>query len=174
MSDELKKVEDEEKKAEVEEEVEVEQTVTVEEMKRRLDRLEEKHKGQLAEALEKERTYSQMSEKEKQDAQLVEREQELHEREQAIARMELQAEVRSDVQGKGLPVELVEILTTTSDKEQILETVNAIKKLVDESITEGVKATARQSPPGEPTREYGTERGTTGIREFASKNRLIK
>lgn len=128
----------------------------------------------VAAAIEKERSYAEMSEKEKKDARLSEREQELAEREAAIAKKELQAEVKADVQDKGLPVELVDLLTQSDDKELILESVNAIKKIVDEAITEGIKANARQVTPTEPTREYGTGGNVSSIAEFANQQRIIK
>ena len=154
-----------------------EKTVKLSEMKRRLQKQEEQFNERLNEAvknaIEKERSYAEMSEKEKKEAQVQEREEALAKREAELAKAELQAEVKTDVLEKGLPTELVDILTVSDDKEAILANVNAIKELVDQAITEGIKANARQKAPSEPTRDYGMS-DSQSFADFANKNRLIK
>lgn len=156
---------------------EEEKTVKLSEMKRRLQKQEKQFNERLneavKEAIEKERSYAEMSEKEKKEAQFQEREEALAKREAELAKAELQAEVKTDVLEKGLPTELVDILTVSDDKEAILANVNAIKELVDQAITEGIKANARQKAPSEPTRDYGMS-DSQSFADFANKNRLIK
>lgn len=175
MAEEMKDTQAEETETVDQEQVDTQEpTVSVSELQRRLDKQQQKFEQQLKEAIEKERSYAEMSEKEKQKAQLDARIEALDQREAEIAKKELQAEVKADIQEKGLPTELSEILVQVGDKEAILEAVNLVKKYVDEAVNEGIKASTRQNPPSEPTRDYGGEKSQPSFATFANENRIIK
>lgn len=89
---------------------------------------------------------AKMNADEKQKYQLDQREQELANREKAIARKELTAEARAMLSERDLPVELVNVVDLTS-AETVSESITSIQKAWEESVQKGVSERMKGSAP---------------------------
>ena len=89
---------------------------------------------------------AKMNADEKQKYQLDQREQELADREKAIARKELTAEARAMLSERDLPVELVNVVDLTS-AETVSESITSIQKAWEESVQKGVSERMKGSAP---------------------------
>ena len=89
---------------------------------------------------------AKMNADEKQKYQLDQREQELADREKAIARKELTAEAKAMLSERDLPVELVNVVDLTS-AETVSESITSIKKAWEESVQKGVSERMKGSAP---------------------------
>ena len=87
-----------------------------------------------------------MNADEKQKYQLDQREQELADREKAIARKELTAEAKAMLSERDLPVELVNVVDLTS-AETVSESITSIQKAWEESVQKGVSERMKGSAP---------------------------
>lgn len=89
---------------------------------------------------------AKMNADEKQKYQLDQREQELADREKAIARKELTAEAKAMLSERDLPVELVNVVDLTS-AETVSESITSIQKAWEESVQKGVSERTKGSAP---------------------------
>ena len=89
---------------------------------------------------------AKMNADEKQKYQLDQREQELVDREKAIARKELTAEAKTMLSERDLPVELVNVVDLTS-AETVSESITSIQKAWEESVQKGVSERMKGSAP---------------------------
>ena len=124
--------------------------------------------------LEKGESYAKLTEKEKRDKEIEEREQALAEKKEFKLR-ELKSDVESDLKEKGLPTSFAESLIHLEDVEKINEVVKEIKADFDNAVQEQVKEVTRQSTPNNQSSSFGG-RQTSGksIQELANENRIIK
>ena len=89
---------------------------------------------------------AKMNADEKQKYQLDQREQELADREKAIARKELTAEAKAMLSERDLPVDLVNVVDLTS-AETVSESITSIQKAWEESVQKGVSERMKGSAP---------------------------
>ena len=89
---------------------------------------------------------AKMNADEKQKYQLDQRDQELADREKAIARKELTAEAKAMLSERDLPVELVNVVDLTS-AETVSESITSIQKAWEESVQKGVSERMKGSAP---------------------------
>ncbi|HGP8560749.1 TPA: DUF4355 domain-containing protein [Streptococcus pneumoniae] len=89
---------------------------------------------------------AKMNADEKQKYQLDQREQELADREKAIARKELTAEAKAMLSERDLPVELVNVVDLTN-AETVSESITSIPKAWEESVQKGVSERMKGSAP---------------------------
>lgn len=89
---------------------------------------------------------AKMNADEKQKYQLDQREQELADREKAIARKELTAEAKAMLSERDLPVELVNVVDLTN-VETVSESITSIQKAWEESVQKGVSERMKGSAP---------------------------
>lgn len=89
---------------------------------------------------------AKMNADEKQKYQLDQREQELADREKAVARKELTAEAKAMLSERDLPVELVNVVDLTS-AETVSESITSIQKAWEESVQKGVSERMKGSAP---------------------------
>ncbi|AMD96158.1 phage scaffold protein [Streptococcus sp. oral taxon 431] len=89
---------------------------------------------------------AKMNADEKQKYQLDQREQELADREKAIARKELTAEAKTMLSERGLPVELVSVVDL-SNAEAVAESVGSIQKTWEDAVQKGVSERMKGSAP---------------------------
>ena len=89
---------------------------------------------------------AKMNADEKQKYQLDQREQELADREKAIARKELTAEAKKMLSERGLPVELVAVVDL-SNAEAVTESVASIQKTWEDAVQKGVSERMKGSAP---------------------------
>lgn len=89
---------------------------------------------------------AKMNADEKQKYQLDQREQELANREKAIARKELTAEAKTMLSERGLPVELVAVVDL-SNAEAVTESVASIQKTWEDAVQKGVSDRMKGSAP---------------------------
>lgn len=105
-------------------------------------------KDAIAKALEKEKSYSEMSEEERKVAELTDREAQLEKRASELEFKELLADISTDLASKELPVKFAETLAVAGDKEKSLVNVTEFEKEFKSHVAEGVKKALRQSDPG--------------------------
>ena len=89
---------------------------------------------------------SKMNADEKQKYQLDQREQELANREKAIARKELTAEARAMLSERDLPVELVDVVDLTN-AETVSASIGALQKSWEQAVQKGVQEKLKGKAP---------------------------
>ena len=89
---------------------------------------------------------AEMNADEKQKYQLDQREQELADREKAIARKELTAEAKAMLSERDLPVELVNVVDLTS-AETVSESVAVLQKSWEQAVQKGVQEKLKGKAP---------------------------
>lgn len=140
---------------------------------------EKKFEQRLNEAVENARSegesYAKLTEKEKQEKALSEREQRLEERERAIRLNQLKSDVEFDLKEKGLPTSFAESLVVLDDNEKINEIVNQIKQDFDEAVQVQVKEATRQDNPnvGASNFRNKSNKKETSLKDLARDTRII-
>lgn len=89
---------------------------------------------------------AKMNADEKQKYQLDQREQELADREKAIARKELTAEARAMLSERDLPVELVDVVDLTN-AETVSASIGALQKSWEQAVQKGVQEKLKGKAP---------------------------
>ncbi|WP_145463989.1 capsid assembly scaffolding protein Gp46 family protein [Staphylococcus hominis] len=144
-----------------------------------LKKRERKHQQDLEQAREeakkKAESYAKLTEKEKRDKEIEEREQALAEKEKEFKLRELKSDVESDLKEKGLPTSFAESLIHLEDNENISDVVKEIKADFDNAVQEQVKEATRQSTPSNQSSSFGNRQASgKSIQELANENRIIK
>lgn len=144
-----------------------------------LKKRERKHQQDLEQAREeakkKAESYAKLTEKEKRDKEIEEREQALVEKEKEFKLRELKSDVESDLKEKGLPTSFAESLIHLEDNEKISDVVKEIKADFDNAVQEQVKEATRQSTPSNQSSSFGNRQASgKSIQELANENRIIK
>ena len=144
-----------------------------------LKKRERKHQQDLEQAREeakkKAESYAKLTEKEKRDKEIEEREQALVEKEKEFKLRELKSDVESDLKEKGLPTSFAESLIHLEDNEKISDVVKEIKADFDNAVKEQVKEATRQSTPSNQSSSFGNRQASgKSIQELANENRIIK
>ena len=144
-----------------------------------LKKRDRKHQQELEQAREEARkkaeSYAKLTEKEKRDKEIEEREQALAKKEKEFKLRELKSDVESDLKEKGLPTSFAESLVHLEDNEKISDVVKEIKADFDNAVQEQVKEATRQSTPNNQSSSFGNQQ-TSGksFEELANKYRIIK
>ncbi|MDU6763589.1 MAG: DUF4355 domain-containing protein [Staphylococcus sp.] len=144
-----------------------------------LKKRERKHQQELEyareEARKKAESYAKLTEKEKRDKEIEEREQALAKKEKEFKLRELKSDVESDLKEKGLPTSFAESLIHLEDNEKISDVVKEIKADFDNAVQEQVKEATRQSTPSNQSSSFGNRQASgKSIQELANENRIIK
>ena len=118
---------------------------------------------------------AKMNADEKQKYQLDQREQELADREKAIARKELTAEAKAMLSERDLPVELVNVVDLTS-AETVSESIAVLQKSWEHAVQKGVQEKLKG---GAPMKQAPADGGGITKEEFArmgyqSRNELYQ
>ncbi|MDM8100942.1 DUF4355 domain-containing protein [Oceanobacillus oncorhynchi] len=137
---------------------------------------EEKHQEEIQKAIddaiaEKERL-SKLSEKERQQEELTQREKKILEREEEIKRAQLRSDAVADLQEKKLPSDFADFLLG-DDAEITLENINSFKKAFDEAVNAQVKVALRQETPPSGSGAVAKSRAQS-VSQIAQEHRLIK
>lgn len=144
-----------------------------------LKKRERKHQQELENAREEARkkgeSYAKLTEKEKRDKEIEERENALVEKEKEFKLRELKSDVESDLKEKKLPTSFAASLIHLEDVEKINEVVKEIKADFDNAVQEQVKEVTRQSTPSNQSSSFGSYKESgKSIQELARENRIIK
>lgn len=144
-----------------------------------LKKRERKHQQELENAREEARkkaeSYAKLTEKEKRDKEIEEREQALAEKEKEFKLRELKSDVESDLKEKGLPTSFAESLIHLENVEKINEAVKEIKADFDNAVQEQVKEVTRQSTPSNQSSSFGNRQASgKSFEQLANENRIIK
>ncbi len=144
-----------------------------------LKKRDRKHQQELEQAREEARkkaeSYAKLTEKEKRDKEIEEREQALAKKEKEFKLRELKSDVESDLKEKGLPTSFAESLIHLEDNEKISDVVKEIKADFDNAVQEQVKEATRQSTPSNQSSSFGNRQASgKSIQELANENRIIK
>lgn len=144
-----------------------------------LKKRERKHQQELEyareEARKKAESYAKLTEKEKRDKEIEEREQALAEKEKEFKLRELKSDVESDLKEKGLPTSFSTSLIHLEDVEKINEAVKEIKADFDNAVQEQVKEATRQSTPSNQSSSFGNRQASgKSFEQLANENRIIK
>ena len=144
-----------------------------------LKKRERKHQQDLEQAREeakkKAESYAKLTEKEKRDKEIEEREQALAKKEKEFKLRELKSDVESDLKEKGLPTSFAESLIHLEDNEKISDVVKEIKADFDNAVQEQVKEATRQSTPSNQSSSFGNRQASgKSFEQLANENRIIK
>lgn len=145
-----------------------------------LKKRERKHQQDLEQAREeakkKAESYAKLTEKEKRDKEIEEREQALAEKEKEFKLRELKSDVESDLKEKGLPTSFAESLIHLEDNEKISDVVKEIKADFDNAVQEQVKEATRQSTPANQSSSFSRNqsRKEKGLGSIADEVRIIQ
>ncbi|KDP52736.1 DUF4355 domain-containing protein [Staphylococcus haemolyticus] len=144
-----------------------------------LKKRERKHQQELENAREEARkkaeSYAKLTEKEKRDKEIEEREQALAEKEKEFKLRELKSDVESDLKEKKLPTSFAESLIHLEDVEKINEVVKEIKVDFDNAVQEQVKEVTRQSTPSNQSSSFANRQASgKSFEQLANENRIIK
>lgn len=144
-----------------------------------LKKRERKHQQDLEQAREEARkkaeSYAKLTEKEKRDKEIEEREQALAEKEKDFKLRELKSDVESDLKDKGLPTSFATSLIHLEDAGKINEVVKEIKADFDNAVQEQVKEATRQSTPSNQSSSFDNRQASgKSFEELANENRIIK
>lgn len=145
-----------------------------------LKKRERKHQQDLEQAREeakkKAESYAKLTEKEKRDKEIEEREQALAEKEKEFKLRELKSDVESDLKEKGLPTSFAESLIHLEDNEKISDVVKEIKADFDNAVQEQVKEVTRQSTPNNQSSSFSRNqsRKEKGLGSIADEVRIIQ
>ncbi|WP_079708617.1 DUF4355 domain-containing protein [Paraliobacillus ryukyuensis] len=134
---------------------------------------EAKTQQAIKDALAEQQRLSKLSEKEREQEQLTQREKDIAKKEEEIARKQLRSEAIDDLQSKDLPSSFADFLLG-EDAEKTLENINAFKTAFDEAVNASVKEQLRQETPKD---SVGGSQGN-GLNkkkaEMAKNARIIK
>ncbi|HFI0463813.1 TPA: DUF4355 domain-containing protein [Streptococcus suis] len=112
----------------------------------------EKHKVEqekaIAAALQKEKDYAQLSEKERKNKEDEDARKAFEKEREDFYYEKLINDVKGDLINQGLPADFAEFLAVRGDSEQSLNNVKAFKEAFDDAVSEHVKISLRQSDPG--------------------------
>ena len=144
-----------------------------------LKKRDRKHQQELEQAREeakkKAESYAKLTEKEKRDKEIEEREQALAKKEKEFKLRELKSDVESDLKEKGLPTSFAESLIHLEDNEKISDVVKEIKADFDNAVQEQVKEATRQSTPSNQSSSFGNRQASgKSFEQLANENRIIK
>ena len=141
---------------------------------------EKKFEQRLKEAVENARSegesYAKLTEKEKKDKQLKEREKAIAKREKTQALKELKSDVVDDLKEQELPTSFAEALIKIEDNEEIKDVIRQIKKDFDSAVGEKVKEVTRQSTPSNQSSSFSRNqsRKEKGLGSIADEVRIIR
>ncbi|MEJ7440308.1 DUF4355 domain-containing protein [Staphylococcus hominis] len=141
---------------------------------------EKKFEQRLKEAVENARSegesYAKLTEKEKKDKQLKEREKAIAKREKTQALKELKSDVVDDLKEQELPTSFAEALIKIEDNEEIKDVIRQIKKDFDSAVGEKVKEVTRQSTPTNQGSSFSRNqsRKEKGLGSIADEVRIIQ
>ncbi|WP_073504368.1 DUF4355 domain-containing protein [Staphylococcus succinus] len=144
-----------------------------------LQKKEQKHQKELedakAEARKQAESYAKLTEKEKYEKGLSDREKMLADKERELNLRHLKADVETDLKDNELPAEFAETLITLEDNEKIKESIQGIKKQFDAAVQEQVKEVTRQGTPASNSSTFtNNSKGSNSIQEMARNARIIK
>lgn len=141
-------------------------------LKKKQEEWKEQQQEAIQAALDEKERLSKLSDKERKDAELSKREQELQDRLNEIQRKELKADAVADLSGKGLPSSFAEFVLA-EDAEQTLGNINKLKETFDAAVNEAVKGRLRQE---DPKTGGGSQQSDNGLNkaEIARNARIIK
>lgn len=140
-------------------------------LEKKQQEFERKQEEAIQKALEEHQRLSKLSEKERQDAELTKREQEIADREADIKRKELRADAINDLTEKKLPTNFVDFLLA-DDSEKTLENINTFKTSFEEAVNNAVKEALRQETPSSGGGQISS--GKINLSDLAREARVIK
>ncbi|MGF7014249.1 DUF4355 domain-containing protein [Ornithinibacillus bavariensis] len=100
----------------------------------------------IDEAIKEQKRLSKLSEEERKNEELEQREKDLQKRLAELERKELRADAVADLKEKGLPSEFADFLLA-ENAEKTLENINSLKKTFDDAVNAKVKEALRQDTP---------------------------
>lgn len=144
-----------------------------------LKKREQKFSEEKAKAVEKAKReaveYSKLTEKERLEKELADREEEISKREEELRLRTLKAEVHVDLVKEGLPETLADVLVLMGDAEGIREVVKDLKAMMDEGIQVGIKERLSQDTPLDSVGGVRSKRKSkASIADIARNSRIIK
>jgi len=139
-------------------------------LEKKKQEFEQEKQEAIKNAIEEKERLSKLSQKEREDEALTQREKDLQKREADITRKLLRSETVDDLQEKNLPSDFADFLLG-DDAESTLENVNTFKKSFDEAVNNAVKEKLRQETP--PANTGSTSSKAPTIAGLAKENRII-
>ena len=144
-------------------------------LKKREAKFEEEKRMAIEKAKREAVEYSKLTEKERFEKELADREAEIVKREEELRLRTLKAEVQTDLLKEKLPESLADVLVMLGDAESIRDVVRDLKATMDEGIKNGIKERLSQDTPMDSVGSVRSrKRESASIAEIARKNRIIK
>lgn len=144
-------------------------------LKKREAKFEEEKRAAIEKAKREAVEYSKLTEKERFEKELADREAEIAKREEELRLRTLKAEVQADLMKESLPESLADVLVMLGDAENIRNVVRDLKATMDEGIQAGIKERLSQDTPIDSVGGMRSrKRDSASIAEIARKNRIIK
>lgn len=128
----------------------------------------------LEERIAEEKRIANLSEKERQEEELSQREQALAEREKQIKLSEIRSDAINELNERGLDTRFVDYLVS-DDSEQTFERIKEFNALIDDVVNKEIKSLTRQSPIKVGGTNLNTKNETnTDVLDIARQSRIIK
>ncbi|ALM56783.1 capsid assembly scaffolding protein Gp46 family protein [Staphylococcus equorum] len=144
-----------------------------------IQKKEQKHQQELedakAEARKEAESYTKLTEKEKYEKELSDREQQIADKERDLNLRALKSDVENDLKEQDLPAAFADTLVLLEDNEKIKEAIQGIKQQFDAAVQAQVKEVTRQNTPeskGSSVASKNTDYNS--IQEMARNARVIK
>lgn len=143
----------------------------------RRDKMHEKSQEEaIKAALEAERKKAAMTAAERLTAEQEERQKTLDEREKALNQREFKGAIMEKLAKTGLPLELVDILSTSCDADNVDDTITNLKSMVDSAVNTAIKEKSTQREPraSQSVTDNNISSFADDIVSFSLKNRKVK
>lgn len=127
----------------------------------------------LETAREKWEAEAKLTEEERTNKRISEKEQALAEKEAELNRREFTSSIKEKLAENGLPLTFAEILAVGTTEENVDEVLTSIKTEWDAQIQETIKASARQKDPLAGGSAQNATSVANSLLEFARKNRKV-
>ena len=136
-------------------------------------KLESEYSQKIEEAKQEAERLAKLSEKERKDEEMKQREEALTNRMKELEQKELKSDAISDLSKKGLPATFADFLVQ-DNAETTLKNINTLKETFDAAVNEAVKEKLRQDPPRTGGGLGAGDGQTLNKAEMARKARIIK
>lgn len=144
-------------------------------LRKREAKFEEEKQAAIEKAKREAVEYSKLTEKERLEKELADREAEIAKREEELRLRTLKAEVQADLIKESLPDSLADVLVLLGDAENIRNVVRDLKTTMDEGIKVGIKERLSQNTPMDSVGSVRSrKRESASIADIARKKRIIK
>lgn len=133
-------------------------------LKKKQDEFDAKLQEAIEKAKEEGKTYAQMTEEQRENAEFERKRKEFEEQRAQFERERLNLDIQADLQKREMPLEFADALVLLNDKEAITTTVAKLEEKWNQAINQKVKEALVQETP-----LAGTQARVAKVNEFAQR-----